>query len=159
MYGRTSGGERCPPNLARGAWLGVGVDSPTGLRVVLSTDGKHTVLVDITSEEFADDEVLRAKVARACAVFGELLNQYGWQQGRQPRSSPSGDKPPGVPSEGGEAGTPPQMGAPRCEDCGREIRGFVARDGTTITAEQMVASSRRRFGGHLYCGQCRKRYA
>lgn len=118
------------------------MEKPTTLRIVLSSDGKHSVLLDLDAEQFADDGVLSSAIQRASRVFDGILETYGWQYQARERAR-----------EGEKA-----KSEPVCEDCGEVIKGFTSRDGVVITAERMVESSRRRFSGHVYCGRCRRKH-
>lgn len=51
---------------------------------------------------------------------------------------------------------PPAPAAPMCEKCGREINTTPLRNGEVWNAVDMMAYSRKKFDGHVYCAACIK---
>lgn len=44
-----------------------------------------------------------------------------------------------------------------CEDCGKEIKGYVSRDGKEYTTRDLVAISKKYANGHVLCYNCRSK--
>jgi hypothetical protein len=130
----------------------------TTLDVVLSTDGKHTILlkgVSIqevlanTTVEEGQDTILPDDVQVAMAVYDAILAKYGPKtytrsSGPAPRGGAS--RPSSSEDEGEDED------APHCADCGVEIKGFKAQDGKFVSAA-VIARSRKNKLGRVLCGK------